>query len=437
MTPDWRQQLLAAYNPLLMEQQALNQTEKTMADVIFEACSQRNEQLEEQLEEQFRNRCNALVGTALDESANPAEVGNALFRVGPEQLLVYGLQATRTMASNINVVNTSVLGRLQTLHAGLDSVRFAGVQLYQDGQPLRGGNAGSEAFGKLGVWLNGSYHLGEVDSTRDVKGFTFKNWSVTAGADYKILESVVVGGAFTYITSDNDFKHKGGESDNDSYIGSLYGSFYPIENLYVDVLGTYGHINFDIDRKISYRLASSTDPDNFDVVNTKAKGDTDGRQWGLTLSTGYNFHWQSVKFTPYARFSYLKLDIDNYRERGGQGWALRFDSQDIESMKSIVGGRLAYAISLPWGVVVPQARGEWHHEFRDPSRTIKASFVGDPLGQKFSIFVPHPDEDYAIFGGDLTATFAQGISAFVGYEALVGYDRISSHRVTLGARVQF
>lgn len=425
MTPDWRHKLLAGYNPIT-EGQNLNRTQSSVADVAFEACSQRNEILEAQ----FRDRCNALVGAAV-EIPGSTEVKQAVFQVSPEQLSSFGIHATRTTAAQINIVSTAVLGRLELLRtAGLNASQFAGIQLFQDGKPLTGGNAGSEAFGPLGVWLNGGFHLGELDSTPAQRGFNFKNWGVTAGADYRITDSLVMGGAFSYVLSDNDFDHHGGHADNDSYIGSLYGSYYPIENLFLDALVNYGHLNFDINRNINYTIPG-------DIVRTSARGDTDGNLWGFTVSSGYNFHWQALSFTPYARFSYRRLKVDDYHETGGFGWGLRFEEQHVRSMKSVAGAQVSYAISLPWGVVTPQFRGEWHHEFRDPSRTITASFLGDPAAQGFAIHVPAPDRDYATFGGDLTATFAYGISAFVGYEALVGYQHISSHRITLGARIQF
>ncbi|GAB4362158.1 MAG: hypothetical protein Kow0060_18220 [Methylohalobius crimeensis] len=425
MTPDWRHKLLAAYENPISEGQSLNQTQKSMADVVFEACSQRNDQLEED----FRNRCDALVGASV-ENPGSAEVGEALFEASPEQITSFGQESTRTMAGHVNIVNASVLGRLETLRAGLGTTRFAGVQLFQNGQPITGGNAGSDAFGPLGVWINGNYHLGEVDSMPSQRGFNFKNWGVTGGADYRITDSLVAGGAFSYVTSDNEFDSNGGHADNDSYLGSVYGSYYPLENLYVDALATYGHINFDTTRNITYTIPG-------DTVNARAKGETDGSQWGFAVSTGYNLHWQGFNLTPYGRFSYKRLRVDDYRETGGDGWAIRLDEHKVRSMKSIVGAQASYAISLPWGVITPQFRGEWHHEFRDPSRTISASFVGDPLGQTFAIRVAPPDRDYATFGGDLTATFAHGISAFVGYEALVGYRHISSHRISFGTRIQF
>ncbi|GAB6067134.1 hypothetical protein JCM13664_04520 [Methylothermus subterraneus] len=425
-SPDWRHELLAGYNPIT-EGQNLNRTQTSAADVAFEACSQR----QETLEAQFRDRCNALVGAAV---ANPgsAQVGQAVFQISPEQLSSFGIHATRTTAAQINVVSTAVLGRLETLRtAALDpGTRLASLQLYQDGKPLSGGNAGSEAFGPLGVWVNGSFHLGELDSTPAQRGFNFKNWGVTTGADYRILDSLVLGGAFSYTLSDNDFDHHGGHADNDAYIGSIYGSYSPIENLFFDALVNYGHINFDITRNIRYTIPG-------DVVNTSARGDTDGSLWGFTASSGYNFHYQALNFTPYVRFAYRRLKIDDYHEQGGSGWGMRFEEQHIRSMKSVAGATLSYAISLPWGVLTPQFRGEWHHEFRDPSRTITASYLGDSAAQGSAIRVPAPDRDYATFGGDLTATFAYGVSAFVGYEALVGYQHIASHRITGGIRLQF
>lgn len=203
-----------------------------------------------------------------------------------------------------------------------------------------------------------------------------------------------------------------------------------MENLFLDALINYGHLNFDINRNISYTIPG-------DVVRTSTRGDTDGNLWGFTVSSGYNLHFQALNFTPYVRFAYRRLKIDDYHEQGGFGWGMRFEEQHIRSMKSVAGAQVSYAISLPWGVLTPQFRGEWHHEFRDPSRTITASFLGDPAAQGFALRVPAPDRDYATFGGDLTATFAYGISAFIGYEALVGYQHISSHRITGGVRVQF
>lgn len=431
-TPDWRSQLLAAYNnpnnPLTREQR-LNQTQKNMSDVIFEACSQRNAQLEEN----FRNRCDRLVGASLQGDGQ--EVNGAIFQASPEQVLSYGIQSTRTMAGHVNIVSGSVIGRLNTLRAGIDNgTRLAGIQLFRNGQPLVGGNAGNGVdFGKLGVWMNASYHLGDVDSTFNHRGFNFENWGVTAGADYRITDNLVAGGSFSYITSDNDFDGDGGGSDNDSYIGSIYGSYNITDALYVDAIASYGGINFDISRNVRYTITAPTP----DIVATKARATTNGEQYGFALSSGYQLHWQALSFTPYVRFSYLALHVDDYKEKGGDGWGMRFREQNTRSLKTVVGGQTSYAISLPWMVLTPQFRAEWHHEYKDNARNITASFLGDPAAQEFLIKTPRPDRNYATLGVDFAATFGHGASAFVGYEALVGYRNVSSHRIMLGARMQF
>ncbi len=294
-----------------------------------------------------------------------------------------------------------------------------------------GGNAGSEAFGRLGVWVNGNFHLGEVDSTPNLLGFNYKNWGVTLGSDYKLTEKFLFGGAFSYILSDSDFDHRSGHLDTDSYIGSLYGSYYPFENFYVDGIVHYGHINYDLIRDLD--LAMPQDPGR-----NLAKSDTDGRLWGFTATAGYHLQHGGLTFTPYVRASYRRLIVDGYRETSNLPLLrLEVGEQHVRSLQSVVGGQVSYAISLPWGVLTPQFRGEWHHEFRDPSRTIATRFTEDVLSRVVPIKVPAPDRDFAIFGTDVTATFAHEVSAFVGYEALVGYQHISSHRIMGGVRVQF
>ncbi|HHJ38531.1 MAG TPA: autotransporter outer membrane beta-barrel domain-containing protein [Methylothermaceae bacterium] len=428
LTPDWRSQLLAGYDPNnpLIGGRTLNDTQKNMAQVVFEACSQRNAQLEEE----FRNRCNALVGAA---KQGAPEVEGAIQQASPEQTLSFGIEATRTMAGHVNIVSGSLLGRLSMLRAGLDNraYRVAGVQLFRNGNPLKGGNAGDDTdFGKIGIWLNTSYHIGDVDSTFSHRGFNFENWGVTAGADYRFTENLVAGGSFSYITSDNDFDGDGGGSNNDSYIGSIYGSYYITDAFYVDGIASYGGINFDITRNIRYAIPG-------DTVETRARADTNGEQYGFALSTGYQLHWQSLNFTPYLRFSYLGFHVDDYKEKGGNGWGMRFREQNTRSVKTVLGAQTSYAISLPWLVLTPQFRAEWHHEYKDNARNITASFLGDPVAQEFLIKTPKPDRNYATFGVDFAATFAHGASAFVNYEALVGYRNVSSHKIMLGARLDF
>ena len=89
--------------------------------------------------------------------------------------------------------------------------------------------------------------------------------------------------------------------------------------------------------------------------------------------------------------------------------------------------------------MLPQLRGEWHHEFEDDEPDTKASFLGDTTvsGGLFTVLGNNPDTDYFKLGAGVSATLAHGVSAFFDYQALVGYDDVTSHQFTLGGRLEF
>ena len=132
----------------------------------------------------------------------------------------------------------------------------------------------------------------------------------------------------------------------------------------------------------------------------------------------------------------MNLDIDGFSERGSIA-AVQFAKQNIESLTSTVGIQTAYTVSFPWGVLIPQLRGEWHHQFLDGRRQIQASFVTDPSGQIFTLSGDGPSRDYYTFGAEVSTVLPGGISAFLAYETLQGYSNINSNKLMLGSRLEF
>jgi len=431
----------AATNPLTSVA-TLNQTQTGMANVAFEACSQRNSSLAAD----FRNRCDALVGSAVSAldsevpSAGFRAVENALQMVSPEQILQQGTAATRVTAGQVALVDSTISARLATLHAGLG---LAGLQMYRNDWSVDrayaglgdsfslGGAAGDGSFSPFDVWVNGNYHFGDVDSTVDQKGFQFKNFGFTAGADYRFTDGFVAGLAFTYARTNANFDRSAGGTDSDAYTGSMYGSFYLTEEFHIDAVGSFGGIDYETTRNIGYALPG------FETVNTEAAANPGGTQYSFSIGGGYDYSVGGLTLAPYARTEYIGLDVDTYRERQGNGWGMRFDEQHVQSLISTVGGQISYALGLPWGVLTPQLRGEWHHQFKDDKRTIGASFLGDPSAQQFSVVTQGPDRDYYTFGAEISGVFSHGVAAFLAYDLLLGYRDIDSHGFTLGTRIEF
>ncbi|MCD2452492.1 autotransporter outer membrane beta-barrel domain-containing protein [Methylicorpusculum oleiharenae] len=360
---------------------------------------------------------------------NSAE-GLAVFQaISPEQIIQQGTQATRVTAGQVGLVDTTIKTRISNLHAGLNggNTQLAGLQFYQNGKPA-GGAAGDDfgLGGKLGVWLNMNIQVGDVDTTFDQVGFNFDNYGFTGGADYKLTDDLVVGAAFSYLSSNSEFGRNQGDTTTDTYTGSIYGTYYFWDNFHLDAIASYGGSDYETTRRISYA-----------TVNTQANATPGGNQQSYSLGIGYDFAFGALTATPYFRGNYLGVAVDSYRETGGQGWGMAFSDQTIDSWTSTLGAESSYAFSLPFGVVLAQVRAEWHHQYKDGSRNIGASFIDDPSGQSFNVVTQSGDRNYATLGTGLSGQFADGLSGFVSYDVMLGYQDISSHSINLGARMEF
>ncbi len=434
----------------------INQTKINMANTIVTACVQGPTVNSAD----FQDRCNGLIGagggvqsfvsSVVNSSSSGVDgqnsaLNNSINEVAPEQLIVPGVQATRTMTSVASIANAAITSRLDALRAAMHtptttllanhSQPQAGRFEFASNPVLRGGAAGIADSGRLGVWGNGTYNTGDVDTSTNQLGFDFDNWGGTIGMDYRITDDLVAGAAFTYLNTDADVDTSAGNVESDSYTGSIYATYSHQSGFYVDGSASYGAIDFDISRRIQYTLST----DVLGAVDTTAEGDPSGSQYSFGMGIGYQFAIASATIEPFARADYSEYEIDSYSETGGLGWGERFSKQRVRSLPTTVGLRLSNAFSMPWGVLLPQVNGAWHHQFKDDSRTIKSSFLGDGAAapSQFLIVTEGPDRDYYTVGASLNATFAHGITAFVAYNTLLGYRDVDSHRVTFGGRLEF
>lgn len=413
----------------LTSQSGLDTTQSNMAEVIETACPNGTNQ------QDFQDRCNAVIGAVINRQGAPApDAVNALQVVSPEQMPSQGIGATRTSFNAIG-------GRLSALRAGVRGFQVSGLT---NGQPLTNlaslapsytggsaGEAGSEIWERLGVFVNGNYNTGDVDSAFNQLGYNFNSGTVTAGVDYRFSKDLILGTAFSYTRAESGFDNNGGSLDSNAYTGAFYGTFYATESLYFDAIATFGGINYDSVRNIQYSVPQET-------INTKAKASPDGEQYSVSLGGGYNFALQEWTLNPYARVNYIKLDVDGFSEQGGDGWGMRFGDQRVESVTTTLGTQISYALSTQWGVFLPNLRGEWHHQYKDNSRNIAVAFLGDTTsGLVFNTVTDDPDRNYFTVGTGVSGTFAKGLTAFLNYDTLLGYRNIESHLFTVGARLEF
>jgi uncharacterized protein YhjY with autotransporter beta-barrel domain len=406
-------------------------------------------------------RCTELITNA--NAGKTSEVSTSLLSLAPEEIVTQGRSAVETS-------NRTIGARLATLRGGITNLGFRRFTLHNDEPtvpytlvaslaPFAAASSVVAAstpsnFSRLGVFANGTFTGGGKDATSQEAGFDFKTFGATLGADYRFTDNFVLGIAFNYMSTNIDFDTlsfentpAGGGIDTRSFGFSIYGTYYATNQFYVDGIFSFGRNHYDIDRRIIYAIPATNSagtpiPGVTTAVNQTAQGDTHSTQYSFSVGAGYDFNVQGFTVTPFARLEYSRLNINGYQEAidntaNGSGLALEFDDQHVDSLLSVLGGQASYAISTGIGVLLPQVRVEWRHEFKNDARTITSSFVNDPLNTPLALRTDGPDRNFFTLGTSLSATFRGGVAGFVSYEAVVGLAQVTSHSVVGGIRFEF
>jgi outer membrane autotransporter protein len=116
--------------------------------------------------------------------------------------------------------------------------------------------------------------------------------------------------------------------------------------------------------------------------------------------------------------------------------ALTVDDQDSTSITSTIGLSVALPISTGFGVVSPYLRGEYLHEYQDQGTEITGNLRVNPL-ESFRLRPNSIDRNYFGAGGGMTLALGEGISAFVDYHIVLGYQDLVAQQATLGGRLEF
>lgn len=400
-------------------------------------------------EQQLFFRCREMVQTAneiLEPNGNgnanslgltETELGDAMGQLADEEVGVQGDWATRTSNEQLN----NIQSRFTQIHSGASGINLSGIQ-FQSGEDVinldelstdpTGGNAGDN-FGPWGLFVSGVYSTGERDATGRQTGFDVDSLGLTAGIDYRLSDSLVAGFALGYTDAEADFVNNGGSQDVEGYNMTVYGTYY-INNLYIDGSLSYGDYDYDSTRRIVY---ASNNP-NVASVDSTAQGSTEGDQINAYVSTGYTINQGAMDYTPYFQLQYLDVEVDGYSETGGSSPELNMavGGQSIDSLQTVLGGKAAYNSSTQWGVLIPYARADWHHEFKNDARTLAFKYVFDPLNTNYTLKTDEPDKDFFTVGLGVSTVYRSG-QAYFDVEAPIGLNNVNNTIFTLGARFAF
>jgi outer membrane lipase/esterase len=311
------------------------------------------------------------------------------------------------------------------------------------------GAAPSVRFGGFSLIANGQYAWLEQRRTpaaSDERSFDGDVLRGNFGFDFRTGPQGVLGVMFgfartdTTVNADNAGRNfvpqsNAGTTEARNYSVTFFGSYNVTPQLYVDGAIGLGRTDYELRRNAIFQETTRTVPQT--NVNTSA--DTRGRETTATLGVGYDLAFGGWSVSPYLRGRYTRSRVDGYTENdlSGSGLALTVEGTTSTSLTSVLGVRVSHAISTGFGVIVPHARAEYEHEFRDNSRTTASRFVLDANGTSFGVTTDDPDRNYFNLGVGAQMILPNGWMPFVDVEGLVGYSDYDRVRVTAGLRVEF
>ncbi len=393
-------------------------------------------------------RCSEVVVNAGDD---PADVNRALGEMLADDATAQSI--TALTAANLQLDNLK--SRMAALRAGSRGMDLAGLSVLAPGGALplsllpsaialAAGEPPEEVgaeFSRWGFFATGTVGRGDRDPDTLDPGFRYDSYSITAGVDYRATESWILGTALGFNRNNTELRQNQGGMDSSGYTLSGYASFFNGADWYADAVLSFGRNNFDIDRRINYSIDSLGGGTT--LVDQLASASPDGDQQSIGLSVGRDFNQGAWTFGPYLRAVYTKLDFDAYSETmsnpnaPGAGLALAVDSRSLKSLQGILGGKVSYAMSTSWGVLLPSAQVEWVNEFESDPELLVTRFVHDPTHTDILIQSERDDERYFNLGVGLSGVFAGGKSAYLLFEHVAGQERMSSNSLAIGVRIEF
>jgi len=358
---------------------------------------------------------------------------NVLDSINPEEVVAQFTVTKQLTTAQVG----NVFSRIGQLRSGQTGASVAGLTYSFEGKQFSGewlhamadsigGAAGADEaapVSKWGFFINGSLTDGKRDSTDLERGYDNDANTVTLGADYRFSRDLIGGVAYGISQSSLEFDGNTDGMDNDMTNIMVYGTWYK-DAFNVDVLVGQSTGEIENTRVITVGSTSNT-----------TEGNTDTEQSFLSIASGYNFSSGPLSYGPYASYDYVTGEIDAYEESAtALGLEVGFDDQDIDSQVLTMGGRVSYALSTDWGVIVPHARAEWKKEFDESRDIISGQFVSTAGQETFSIEADDFDDSWFHAGVGVSATFRHGLSAYIDYDSIIGYDDTELSTLSYGGR---
>ncbi len=254
-------------------------------------------------------------------------------------------------------------------------------------------------------------------------GEDFDSGTFLAGADYAFNEHFALGLFASYQEGWGDYDFAG-DIDLESTRFGGYATF-DFGGFYANAVIGGGQTGFDVKRPIQWAY-----------LDRDATSEPDGYEFFTSLGAGYDIKAGNWTFGPQLTVQYSDLQIGEFTETGAGSLNLRVKEAEMESLRSYLGGRVAYTIQVnETFAIIPEFRAFWQHEYLeggDISAQLDSGFGGN-----FGYQSNEPDKDAVYVGAGLGFQIGPRIYANIYYNADFGRNDDANHTVSVSATIRF
>lgn len=286
-----------------------------------------------------------------------------------------------------------------------DALAYAPVTKARPGLPVAAPQADH------GVFVTSSLNVTREGAHGGASAFRATTGSVVAGADWRVADQFVVGVFGGYAATRGSLDDFGSTTSIDTKSVGGYGAYYA-PTWYATVIGLYGWSDYGNSR-VALGGANGSQFNGDHYVVRGAVG-TDLRVGGWVV-------------TPEAGLQYIRVATDAFTETGTAA-ALGIAADSSESLRSSLGARFAFDTVINGGIVTPEFRAAWLHEFSDGVRGLSASFVDTTLPGSFVTSTASGLRDRGVIGTGVTGRLGALTTVSLNYDAVIGDHDAVSHQ---------
>ncbi|MDQ6967160.1 MAG: autotransporter domain-containing protein [Mariprofundaceae bacterium] len=266
----------------------------------------------------------------------------------------------------VNAQNRSLSSRLQRLHSGFitgssSSSRLMTPTTIQEALyalepyllasnsselPVISPTNAEENHKVTGLWFGSDLNYGSINA-EGVSNNRFTSGSLSIGMDHLLKSNLIIGAVAGFGWDTTKIGAQGTETTTTSPSVSMYASYNPNKNTFIDGWLGYGRSS------LNNRRWESTD-------NVFVHGDRTANSYFGSLSLSTAVQVSTVKFEPFVRGEFLYSTLGSYNESGNSTRLLNYNAMKFNAASAVVGAVASYDISTSSaGTFTPLIEGQY------------------------------------------------------------------------------